>query len=109
GGPLDVDPIQTQGDQIAFTRPLVIPGRGGATLEVVAPASSTLASERELQSGLAAIGVLSLAGLLLIYRKLRAKIMPLSMIREGLVAIKNGETSRDVLAMRSDLGPEAAA
>src|SRR5256885_5619538 len=73
------------------------------------PASSALASERELQTGLAVIGAVSLAALLLIYRKLRAKIVPLSMIREGLIAIKNGETARDVLAIRSDMGPEAAA
>jgi PAS domain S-box-containing protein len=61
-----------------------------------------------VQQGIAAIGVLSLAGLLIIYRKLRARIAPLSLIREGLIAIRNGENSRDVLALRND-SPEAAA
>ena len=108
-GPVDQEISSSRDDQIAYTRPLIVPGHGGATLEVVAPASSMLASEREIQSGLSAIGVLSLASLLFIYRKLRSRIMPLSMIREGLVAIKNGETSRDVLSLRDDMGPEAAA
>ncbi len=108
-GPVDVVTAAQKPGEIAITRPLIVAGRGGATLEIVAPGTSNLGNERELQSGLAGIGILSLAGLLLIYRKLRNRIVPLSMIREGLVAIKNGETSRDVLAMRNDLGPEAAA
>src|SRR5947207_375089 len=108
-GPVDIEVNPEKDGQIVVTRPLVISGRGGATLEIIAPASNSLASERELETGLAFIGAASLGGLLLIYRKLRAKIVPLSMIREGLVAIKNGETSRDVLAIRSDMGPEAAA
>src|SRR5438477_300044 len=105
-GPVDIEVSPEKDGQIVVTHPLVISGRGGATLEIIAPASNSLASERELETGLAFIGAASLGGLLLIYRKLRARIVPLSMIREGLVAIKNGETSRDVLAIRSDMGPE---
>jgi PAS domain S-box-containing protein len=108
-GPVDTDQSVDRADEITITRPLVIQGRGGATLQIVAPATTALASDRDIESGLAAIGAISLAVLLVIYRKLRARIIPLSMIREGLIAIKNGESSKDVLAMRGDMGPEADA
>jgi PAS domain S-box-containing protein len=108
-GPIDGAAPAAGTTDISLSIPLVIPGHGGADLQIVAPAIDTLIKDRQIQFGLALIGAGGLAALLLVYRYLRSRLLPLSLIRDGLIAIRNGETSRDVLAMNVSFGPEALA
>ena len=108
-GPIDASAPTAGTTDIALSTPLIISGHGGAILQIVAPAIDTLIKDRQIKFGLALIGAGGLAALLLVYRYLRSRLMPLSLIRDGLIAIRNGETSRDVLAMSAELGPEALA
>ena len=109
-GPLDAPEgaPQSQG-HISFRRPLMISGRGPAILEVTAPALIEESSTWRLGAGLGLLTTAGLAALWLVYRHMRAKLRSLALIREGLLAMKAGERSREALEISADEGPEAAA
>ncbi|MDB5301984.1 MAG: hypothetical protein JWO87_3647 [Phycisphaerales bacterium] len=89
--------------------PLTIPGRGPATLEVVALPSVTYGSEWEALAGVGAIGAAALVVLLALYRRMRRRLRAMGAIRDALAAVSSGETAMAALVISPDLGPEAAA
>jgi two-component system phosphate regulon sensor histidine kinase PhoR len=109
-GPLDAEADAPEAkSQIAFRRPLMIPGRGAAILEVSAPAVTERSSGWRLGAGLGLLCTAGLAALWLVYRHTRAKVRSLALIREALLAMKAGERCREALEISADEGPEAAA
>jgi signal transduction histidine kinase len=59
--------------------------------------------------GVATIGAFALVALLLLYRRIRARVLAMGVIREALLAIDRGDDEPGVLMLREDLGPEARA
>ena len=91
-------------------RPLHIPGRGSASLEIVAPMDSPGGSYWEAEAGVGAIGVGALAALLLVYRWVRKRFRALAAIREALLCYRQeGAAATDALSVSAALGPEAEA
>lgn len=89
--------------------PLEIAGKPVAELRVTAPLDLPGWLSWEAEAGLGVIGVGALVGLLLVYRMGRARLRAMGAIREALLAIEQGETRPEVLAVADDLGAEAAA
>jgi signal transduction histidine kinase len=89
--------------------PLKVAGRGGARLEIAASLIDPHWVFWQMQTGIALIGAVSLSLLLLIYRRLRARLVAVGAIREALLAIIGGDTVSETLAVDHSLGPEAAA
>jgi PAS domain S-box-containing protein len=108
-GPIEALPESTRDDQITVGQPLTVPGRGSAMLRIDAPLSSGAAQLWEVQAGVGLIGAAGVAALLLVYRRVRRKVLTLGLIRESLLAIEAGETARDALTINVDHGPEARA
>jgi PAS domain S-box-containing protein len=108
-GPLEAPAAAANGGPIIYRQYLLVPGRGGATLELVAPVQSAAAAQWRLAGGIGAIAAAGLACLWIIYRRTRSQLMPLGLIREALLAIRNGETVKEALAIGGKLSPEAVA
>ncbi len=89
--------------------PIAVPGRGSARLEVAALVEARPSHYWEAQAGVGIIGAVALVALLLVYRHVRARLMPLGFIREALLALDAGETTAAALTVRDELGPEAKA
>jgi PAS domain S-box-containing protein len=86
---------------------LKIDGRGNATFRAAAqPVAPGLAWQELAGVGTVAVG--GLCALLLVYHKFRTRVAPLSLVREGLLAVLSGEQAYEVLKMNERLGPEAA-
>ncbi len=94
---------------ISLCYPLRIPGRGAARLEVAASLIDPHWINWQVQNGIAMIGALALATLLLVYRRCRARLGAVGVIREALLAIQTGETATETLIVDQNLGSEAAA
>jgi PAS domain S-box-containing protein len=111
-GPIDdvaTDPNANDPNRIAISQPLLIYGRGGAMLRIEAPVAPRWARLWEIVTGIGLIGAASLGALLILYRHMRRKVATLGLIRESLLASANGAGSRQALALRTDMGPEAEA
>jgi signal transduction histidine kinase len=104
-----VDSPINDSSKISVTYPLRIPGRGGARLEIAASLSDPHRFFWEVQTGIAAIGAMAMAVLLLVYRRIRGRLMAVGAIREALLAISSGETSSQTLVIDQRLGHEATA
>jgi signal transduction histidine kinase len=89
--------------------PLRISGRGGARLEIAQSLIDPHWVFWEEQSGIALIGAVALSLLLLVYRRSRAKLGAVGVIREALLEISAGETAAETLIVDPQLGEEAAA
>jgi len=89
--------------------PILVPGRGTARLEMVAAVKTRPWHYWEAQAGVGIIGAVALVGLLLVYRHVRARLMPLGFIREALLAMGSGEKTAAALTIREELGAEARA
>jgi PAS domain S-box-containing protein len=112
-GPLDAatdEAAQTDPELIIVNVPLLIKGRGAAMLRISAEATSSATRLWETAAGIGLIGAGGLAAMLIVYRRMRSRVVTLGLIRESLLASQNDSgASRDALTLRSDLGPEAAA
>ena len=86
-----------------------VPGRGQASLQIAAPLSYAGRSEWQMQAGVAAIGAAALFLLLLIYRRMRARLRALGAIREALLSASAGAATVNTLSISGELGPEAKA
>src|SRR5450432_473750 len=103
-------PSDITADQVVVSQPLLIPGKGAATLFVAVPPITGSVLLWETGAGIALIGAGGLGAMLLVYRRMRDKVMTLGLIRESLLANKTGAaTSYDALSLKGDLGPEAVA
>ena len=110
GGPLDGAENKTREAGLAsFNQSLLVPGRGAATLLVTADTRVGHLDAFDLRSGAGLIAAMGLVALLLVYRQMRVKVVTLGMIRDALLAMKDGERARDALTIGGDRGPEAAA
>jgi signal transduction histidine kinase len=107
GGPLD-EAAPPCHSLISVRQPLLVPGRGGAALEMAARPPQMQLAQSDLLAGLAAIAACGLAAMLLIYRRTRTQLIPLGLIRDALLAARNGETNREALMVAGDSAPEAA-
>ena len=106
--PADGDAGQVPG-VLSLSYPFSMPGRGDARLEVAASVSYPFRRYWEAQAGVAVIGSASLLALLVIYRRMRSRVLALGAIREALLAVPRGERAPAALAVRDALGPEARA
>jgi signal transduction histidine kinase len=95
--------------RITCSHPLTVAERGGARLDVAAPVRESGWVLWEAQTGLALIGSFALAALLLVYRRMRARVRALAVIRDSLLALHAGETSTALLSVPEEYGDEAAA
>ncbi len=89
--------------------PLVVPGRGPATLELAATVSYPLLADREVQVGVFGIGAAGMAGLAVAFASVRRRLRGLGAIRGALSALGSGETSADALTVTRAFGEEATA
>ena len=101
--------IVIQGTTIMASHPIHVYGRGPASLLITAPMQTSGWLQSETQTGLGAIGAISLILLLLIYRRSRSKLQALGAIRESLLAMDQGEKSGTALQLNPIFGAEAIA
>jgi signal transduction histidine kinase len=108
GGPLD-DDASVSASRFASMQTVVIPGKGTLKLRLLAraPDTSSLLSETLLLAGVLMGAAFILQ--LFIYRKMRAQLRALSLIRGALQALSTGESSGDAVRLSPDFGPEATA
>jgi PAS domain S-box-containing protein len=86
---------------------LRVPGRGSAILRMTAK-PSTPATFWTAQGGIALSGACALALIALIHRRLRTKLLTLTLIRDALRAMSAGERDTDLLSLNDAMGGEAA-
>jgi signal transduction histidine kinase len=89
--------------------PLRIDGRGGARLEIAQSLIDPHWAVWEEQSGIALIGAIALSLLLLVYRRSRVSLGAVSLIREALLEMNDGEMANETLIVDAGLGAEAVA
>jgi PAS domain S-box-containing protein len=94
---------------VALTRPISVPGRGDARIELVGPVDYPLGAFWEAQVGVWSIGAASMVLLLIVYRGMRSRLRAMGAIRDALLALAGGEKSLAALGVGGDLGPEADA
>jgi PAS domain S-box-containing protein len=88
---------------------MMVPGRGPAVLELSMPPARLADLAWDTQGQIGAIGAVSLAALLVAYRRLRLRLRAMGAVRDALMATAAGETAHAVLAVAPELGPEAPA
>jgi PAS domain S-box-containing protein len=93
--------------QVTATFPLTVTGRGSARLELSAPLAAMPGMRWEAQAGIGAVGASALVVMLVLYRRLRARMRAIGAIREALVALERGERAPAVLSVNPKLGVEA--
>jgi PAS domain S-box-containing protein len=108
-GPLDAPAAGDEPGAVTVRRPMIIPGRGAALLEVVYSATGNSGSSWSLAAGLGLMSAFGLAALWLVYRHMRVKVRTLALIRDGLLSMRSGEKAREVLEIAGETGPEVAA
>ncbi|MFI4860494.1 MAG: ATP-binding protein [Phycisphaerales bacterium JB063] len=77
-------------NRVHLSRPVPIPGQGGATLMIEMPLPNANAALGPALPGVGAIGATGLIGMLLLYRKLRCRLGVLTMIRGALCDAEQG-------------------
>lgn len=110
-GPVDAESTDAVAsiDQLTVNQPLLIRGKGAATLKIVAPITASSAQIWETAGGIGMIGAAGLAAMLIVYRRMRSKVMTLGLIRDSLLAAPDKNASRAALMLRPEMGPEAQA
>jgi len=88
---------------------LVVTQRGTAVLEIVPQEDPVMASYWQTQSGIGAICVGALIVLMVLFRRVRAGLRGMSVVREALLARGSGQTAVEALEVNPDWGPEARA
>jgi signal transduction histidine kinase len=89
--------------------PLVVTQRGTAVLEIVPREDPVTASYWQTQSGIGAICVGALIVLMVLFRRVRAGLRGMSVVREALLVRGSGQTRPEALEVNPDWGPEARA
>lgn len=89
--------------------PMLIPGRGDATLELLLAPHDRAFAATDIPLGVAASGAAALAGLLLLYRRMRARIRIYTAIGAALSQARRGDRAPDALGVSASLGEEAIA
>ncbi len=103
-------PVQPHDDYtILRTYALKIPQRGWAQLEIVAMIKPHSTSVIEAEGGVGLIGAATLISILLVYRRIRARVRVMGTIRDALMESAEGEADPKVLAVGENLGVEAGA
>ena len=92
-----------------FVYPLSVPGRGSATLEVVASTADAIAASLGPQTTQMAIACLALASMLLVHRHARFRLKAIGAIHEVLLAVKDDRSDMTTLELDPSLGLEAVA
>src|SRR5688500_4345827 len=87
----------------------MIGGRGMAEFENEPALTTPWWTKWETQVGVGGIGAAALVGLLVVYRVMRTRITAMSLIREALLALGQGEKTVTALAVSPSLGAEAVA
>lgn len=95
--------------QISVSYPIVVQGRGNARLDMSTTVDQPVLSLWQAQAGTGIVGAIALFALLLVYRRMRARMQAMSYIRESLLALDAGETAVAALTIQNDLGAEAMA
>ncbi|MDY7107432.1 MAG: ATP-binding protein [Planctomycetota bacterium] len=88
---------------------LRVPGRGELRLELAGGGPPSHPAYLVMVTGIGFIGAMALAGVLVMYRRLRARLKGLGAIRDALLAWEGGETARAALTVSPALGAEASA
>jgi signal transduction histidine kinase len=88
---------------------LHVPGRGDLRLELAGGGPPPQSAYLVMVTGIGFIGAVALVGVLVVYRRLRARLKGLGAIRDALLAWEGGETARAALTISPALGPEASA
>src|SRR5688572_30222165 len=101
------DAVSIEGRKLLY--PLMISGRGMAQFEIEPALTTPWWTHWKTQAGVGGIGAAALVALLVVYRIMRTRISAMSMIREALMALGQGEKTVTALAVSPSLGPEAVA
>ncbi|MHC5022376.1 MAG: sensor histidine kinase [Planctomycetota bacterium] len=102
-------PLAVSEDGLGQTRRIKIAGRGEARLELRARPHAEQAAMSRAEAGVGFIGAATLIGLLLVYRRMRHRLMAIGTIRESLLALQKGELDEAALLVNRTLGAEAEA
>ena len=81
----------------------------GISVIVTTQAPSRLWSLWKMQAGIGGVGVAAMIGVLLVYRRMRARLRGIGAVREALLEYGGGERTLSLLQVSPDLGPEAGA
>ena len=93
----EVEPsVELNGQVIEARFPFNVSGRGAARLEMGARLTVPFEAMWQMQTGIAAVGAVSLFLILFVYRRTRVKIRSMVAIHEALAAMASGESSSAV-------------
>lgn len=88
---------------------IVVPGRGTATLLIAGGPARPQPDLWPSQAGIAMVGAFGLVILLVVYRHLRDRLETVGMIRDALLATRDGVNDAPALMVTARTGPEAQA
>ena len=100
---------QTPDGLLSLIYPLTVPGRGPGQLDLAANVTNDIAYFWEAQTGVGIIGALALVSLLLVYRRMRARLGTMGLIREALLAHEAGGSEPATLVIQGTRRAEAEA
>src|SRR5205823_6602080 len=109
GGDPVAEEIKLEDDMVHAVFPVNSMGKGQAQLEIAATITNPLWNLWQLQAGLGGIGAASMIVVLMMYRGVRRRLLPMGRIREALLAYQGGETTCGGLSLPSDSSSEAQA
>jgi signal transduction histidine kinase len=92
-----------------FNYPLVIPGRGNATLRIAAGVDESGEASLAPQTAQMAVACLALASMLLVHRHSRFRLKAIGAIHEVLLAVQDENVDISALELDPKLGLEAVA
>jgi len=100
---------QTPDGLLSLIYPLTVPGRGHGRLDLTANVTNNVSYFWEAQAGIGIIGALALISLLLVYRRMRARLGTMGLIREALLAHQAGGSETATLIIEGTRRVEAEA
>lgn len=100
---------QTPDGLLSLIYPLTVPGRGHGQLDLTASVRNDISYFWEAQTGVGIIGALALVALLLVYRRMRARLGTMGLIREALLAHQAGGAEAASLVIQGTRRAEAEA
>lgn len=107
GPPADADELGPW--FVAMRHPVSVGPRGMVFIDLASEARLPLSAYWQVQGGIGLIGAAGLSALLIVYRRMRERFRGLGAVREALLALSRGESSREALAVADGFGPEAVA
>ena len=100
---------QTPDGLLSLIYPLTVPGRGPGQLDLTANVTNDISYFWEAQAGVGIIGALALISLLFVYRRMRARLGAMGLIREALLAHQAGGSEPATLVIQGTRRAEAEA